>query len=87
MSFFVCVFTSFYLKCSSRLNKKINVMPEFRSAMLYRGNNSVLSTAVATSYKIIAGTLKLATIKRESIKPGKAARSKRQLFMTFSNQH
>ena len=59
-------------KCNARIQ-----VSEVRS-----GQSS--GTFVATSYITIARTVKLATVKRVSIKPGKAARSKRQLFKTFS---
>ena len=55
----VCVFINFHRKGSPWLSKA-NVMPEFRSAMLCRGNNSVPNTFVATAKAIIAGTFKLA---------------------------
>ena len=55
----VCVFINFHRKGSPWLNKT-NVMPEFRSAMLCWGNNSVPSTFVATAKTIVAGTFKLA---------------------------
>ena len=56
-----CVFISFHRKGFSWLNKT-NVMPEIRPAILYWGSDSVSSTFVATSWTIIAGTFKLATV-------------------------
>ena len=60
----VCVFISFHRKDFSWLNKTLNVMPEFRSAMLCSGNNSVPSTFVATSLKILVETFKLPTVQK-----------------------
>ena len=76
----VCVFITYCCKDFPWLNKTINVMSEFRSAMVCWENNSVWSTFVASSLKIIAGHSSWTMCKKVSIKPGKATRSKRQLL-------
>ena len=60
-------------------------MPEFRSVILCRGNSFVKSTFVAMS--VIDNhtkDLQASNFAKVSIKLGKAARSKRQLFDIFS---
>ena len=59
---YVGVFISFHHKGFSWLNKTINVMPVFRSAMVCWGNISVSRIFVFTSKTVIERTFKLETV-------------------------
>ena len=60
----VCVFVFFHRKGLSWLNKTINVIPLFRSAMVCCGNIYVSSTFVSASKIIIERTFNLATVQK-----------------------
>ena len=59
---YACVFIFFHRKGFSWLNETINIMPEFRSAMVSCRNIFVSRTFVSTSKTIIERTFKLATV-------------------------
>ena len=62
----MCLFTFFHQKGFSWLNKTINIMPEFRSAMVCCGNITRSSSFVSMSKTIIERTFKLATAQKSA---------------------
>ena len=62
----VCVFISFHLKAFSWLNKTINIMPQFRSAMVYCGNISASRDFASGPKTISRRTFKLVTVQKSA---------------------
>ena len=65
--FHVCAFISFHRKGFFWLNKTINVIPEFRSAMAYCGNISVGRAFIVALKTVMERPLKLATVQKNFI--------------------